>query len=218
MSAGYSQQPVVKDLDLEVFPGEIVALLGANGAGKSTTLAALSGHLPLLGGEVLVNNFVDSSPLHRRTREGLAVIVAEDRVFPALTVAENIRVGRCDAESVLSHFPELKPLLRRPAGLLSGGEQQMLSLGRALSRGPKCLLADELSLGLAPMVVDRFLRELREAADSSGLGILLVEQHVRKALKVSDRAYVLLRGEFALSGTADDVLRDLPSVESAYLS
>ncbi|WUO43076.1 ABC transporter ATP-binding protein [Streptomyces sp. NBC_00285] len=216
LSAGYGTQPVVRDLDLEVRPGEVVALLGPNGAGKTTTLRALSGDLAPMGGEVRWLGDPRRAPLHRRARQGLAY-VCERAVFTQLDTADNLRVGRVPTRHALDLFPELEKRLNTGAGMLSGGEQQMLSLARALGRAPKLLLADELSLGLAPLVVDRLLRAVREAADR-GLGALLVEQHVRKVLDIADRVYVLHRGRITMTGTPSELRGDLAAIESSYLA
>ena len=171
LAAGYHKHPVVEGIDLEVRAGEVVALLGPNGAGKTTTLLALTGELPPLAGEVTFRGVKTTSPLHRRARNGLAFVPEERSVFPQLTAGENLKIGRGDDEIALALFPELKPLLNRRGGLLSGGEQQMLTLARALSRKPVLLLADELSLGLAPLVVQRLLKAVRTAADERGVGV-----------------------------------------------
>ncbi|MFD3374310.1 MULTISPECIES: ABC transporter ATP-binding protein [unclassified Streptomyces] len=216
LSAGYGTVPVLRDLDLEVRPGEVVALFGPNGAGKSTTLRVLSGELAPMSGEVRWLGGTGQAPLHRRAREGLAY-VGERAVFTRLDTADNLRVGRVTTDQALALFPELEKRLRTGAGMLSGGEQQMLSLARALCRTPKLLLADELSLGLAPLVVDRLLRAVREAADR-GLGALLVEQHVRKVLDIADRVYVLRRGRIVMTGTPKELRANLDEIESSYLA
>ncbi|WP_322761921.1 ABC transporter ATP-binding protein [Frankia sp. Cr2] len=217
LCAGYEGVPVVRDLDLTVAPGEVVALLGPNGAGKTTTLLTLAGDLRPVSGTVLVDGHPSRAPLHRRAAAGLALVPEERSVFKGQTTAENLRVGRCDVGQALALFPELKAKLKTTAGLLSGGEQQMLTLARALARGPRLLLADELSLGLAPLVVARLLRAVRAAADS-GVGVLLVEQHVSQVLKVADRAYLLRRGRVEMSGTADELRSRLTDVEDSYLA
>jgi branched-chain amino acid transport system ATP-binding protein len=214
LDAGYHGHPVVRNLDLVVRAGEVVALLGPNGAGKTTTLLALAGELAPLAGTVAFAGRTTRSPLHARARQGLAFVPEERSIFPQLTTAENIRVGRCDQRAVLELFPELEPLLPRKAGLLSGGEQQMLTLGRALARRPALLLADELSLGLAPLIVTRLLEAVRAAADRDGVGVLLVEQHVRRVLPMADRAYVMRGGRVVLQGVVADVAGKL---EEAYL-
>ncbi|WP_210593070.1 ABC transporter ATP-binding protein [Streptomyces sp. GESEQ-35] len=216
VAAGYGTRPVVRDLDIEVRPGEVVALLGPNGAGKSTTLRVLAGDLAAMSGEVRWLGDARRSPLHRRAREGLAY-VGERAVFTGLDTAENLRVGRVTTDRAVALFPELGTRLTTGAGMLSGGEQQMLSLARALCRSPRLLLADELSLGLAPLVVDRLLRAVREAADQ-GLGALLVEQHVRKVLDIADRVYVLRRGRVVMTGTPKELRQDLDAIESSYLA
>ncbi len=215
LSAGYHKHPVVEGIDLEVRAGEVVALLGPNGAGKTTTLLALTGELPPLSGDVLFRGERTTSPLHRRARNGLAFVPEERSVFPQLTAGENLKIGRGDDDIALGLFPELKPLLKRRGGLLSGGEQQMLTLARALSRQPVLLLADELSLGLAPLVVQRLLKAVRAAADENGVGVLLVEQHVKQALRVADRVLVMRGGRVVLAGTVAEVEGQL---EEAYLS
>src|SRR6059058_3840691 len=144
LRAGYGATVVVRDLDLEVRAGEVTALLGPNGAGKTTTLMTLSGDLPALGGEVRFGGVATTSRLHHRARQGLALVTEQRAVFTRLTVDENLRIGRCDRRIALELFPELEPHLKRRVVLLSGGQQQMLALARALSRSPKLLLADEL--------------------------------------------------------------------------
>ena len=153
LAAGYHGHPVVEGVNLEVGAGEVLVLLGANGAGKTTTLRTLAGELAPIAGEVLVDGVPTRAALDRRARGGLAFVPEERAVYNKLTVHENLKVGRCDIAAALTLFPELQPLLKRAAGLCSGGEQQMLALAKALARGPKCLLADELSLGLAPRIV-----------------------------------------------------------------
>ena len=218
ISAGYHGHPIVHDLNLTVNAGEVTVLLGPNGAGKTTTLLTLSGDLPQLEGEVWLDGKVTKAPLHRRAHAGLSFVTEERSVFMRLSVAENLRVGRTDVDRALELFPELRPLLRRRAGLLSGGEQQMLSLARALSRRPKILLIDELSLGLAPLVVVRLLDAVQRAAHDEGVGVLLVEQHVKQALRVADEVLVMQRGEIVLRGKVDEVGSRLDDLEAAYLS
>nr|BFE61895.1 branched-chain amino acid ABC transporter permease/ATP-binding protein [Dactylosporangium thailandense] len=217
LSAGYGDLAALRDLDLVVRPGEVVALLGPNGAGKTTTLLTLAGELKPLAGSVLWRGKPASARLHRRAREGMAFVPEERSVFMQLSAAENLRLGRGARSVALETFPELAPLLDRRAGLLSGGEQQILTLARALAGRPALLLADELSLGLAPLVVDRLLRAIRQAADD-GLGVLLVEQQAARALEVADRAYVLRRGRVVAEGSSGELARDWPKLERSYLS
>lgn len=217
LSVGYGDRPVVHDLDVTVEAGQVVALLGANGAGKSTTVMALAGVVAPMGGEVLLHGTPTTRSLHHRARAGLGLVAEQRTVLMSLTVEENLRVNRGDTELALQLFPELAPHFDRRVGLLSGGQQQMLALARALSRRPKVLLADELSLGLAPIIVDRLLAAVRSAANA-GLGVLLVEQHVHKALAIADRAYVLQRGRIALQGSASELRERMDDVERSYLS
>jgi branched-chain amino acid transport system ATP-binding protein len=217
LSVGYGPNAVVEDLDIVVRAGEVVALLGVNGAGKTTTVRALAGELRPLRGEVWFRGESTRAPLHRRAANGLRLITEERSVFMGLTVADNLRLGRQTRQRCIEFFPELEALLPRKAGLLSGGEQQMLTLARALAAQPVVLLADELSLGLAPLVVERLLTAVRQAADR-GTGVLLVEQHVRDALEVADRAYVLNHGRVALEGPTSELLERIEEIEETYLA
>jgi branched-chain amino acid transport system ATP-binding protein len=217
VSTGYHGRPVVSDLNLTVEPGEIVALLGANGAGKTTTLLTLAGELKPLKGKVAWKGSTRPSPLFRRAREGMRFITEERSVFMSMTVLENLQLGKADIDRCYELFPDLEPLSRRRAGLLSGGEQQMLSLARALAGKPELLLADELSLGLAPMAAQRLLRAIRAAADR-GIAVILVEQQVRHALDVADRAYVLERGRVTIEGRSSEIREQVQNVEASYLS
>ncbi|MCW2570862.1 MAG: amino acid/amide transporter rane protein 2, family / amino acid/amide transporter [Frankiales bacterium] len=217
LSAGYGSTVIVRDLNLTVRSGEIVALLGPNGSGRTTTLLTLCGELPSMGGEVEMHGRVTEAPLHERARGGMALVTEEKAILMNLTVAENLRVSRGDQDYALELFPDLKANLSRRAGLLSGGQQQMLSLARALSRRPSILLADELSLGLAPLVVDHLLLVIRQAAND-GLGVLLVEQHVNKALNVADRVVVMRRGRVELEGEAAELRRNPDAFRAAYFA
>lgn len=216
VTAGYGGVPVLRDVDLHVKPGEVVALLGANGAGKTTTLRALMGAIEVMSGEVAWNGAPTHLPMHKRSRAGMSYVPEERSVIMSLTAADNLKLGGGSLETAVALFPELEPHLKRRAGLLSGGQQQMVALGRALSRGPRCLLADELSLGLAPIIVDRLLSAVRTAADS-GLSVLLVEQHAAKALAVADRAYLLVRGRIEEESSASSMASRMADLESRYL-
>jgi branched-chain amino acid transport system ATP-binding protein len=217
LTVGYGEVPVLHDISLQVGPGQVVALLGANGAGKTTLLLALAGRLPLLSGQVLADGHATTAPLYRRAQAGLGLVTDDRSIFRSLTAIDNLRVGRVQVEDALELFPELKPRLGVLAGLLSGGEQQMLTLARALARRPKVLLIDELSLGLAPQIVQRILARVGEAA-SSGTAVLLVEQHIRTALDAADYGYILSRGRLVMEGRAAKLRDRMSEIESSYLS
>ena len=216
--AGYGDVTIIRDVDLEVRAGEVVALLGPNGAGKTTTILTLAGEIRPRSGRVLCLGVDETNtPTHLRSRAGLAIVTDERAVFMRLTVAENIRVFRTGVEAVVGLFPELRDHLERPVALLSGGQQQMLALGLALSRQPSVILADELSLGLAPMLVDRLFEVLRQAADT-GAGVLLVEQYVHKAMAIADRVYVMDHGRISISGTSEELSKRVDEIQTSYLS
>jgi branched-chain amino acid transport system ATP-binding protein len=214
----YGATTAVDGLSLTVETGSITAVLGPNGAGKTTTLLALAGELPLLAGSVAIDGRVTSAPLYKRAQNGVMFITEEKSVFMSLTARDNLKVAGVDLDDALALFPELERRLDVRGGLLSGGEQQMLSLARGLCRRPRVLLADELSLGLAPMVVTRLLEAVRDAASTFGTAVLLVEQHVRQALRYADRAYVMRRGRIDLSGSTTELLGRLSEIENSYLT
>ncbi|MDE0118269.1 MAG: ATP-binding cassette domain-containing protein [bacterium] len=217
VSAGYGELAVIRELDLSVAEGEIVALIGPNGAGKTTTLLTLAGELSPLQGCVEFMGKATSSPMHIRCSQGMGFITEERSVIMDMTARDNLRLADVSIADATDLFPELIPLLGCKAGLLSGGEQQMLTLARVLGRRPKVLLADELSLGLAPLIVTRLLAMVRRAADN-GVGVLLVEQHVRQALAVADRVLVMQRGRIAIEGTSREIQAQIHEIEEAYLS
>jgi branched-chain amino acid transport system ATP-binding protein len=221
LDAGYGRVPVLHAVSLSVSPAQIVALIGPNGAGKSTVLRAMTGMIkPTRGTVSLDNSDLTRAPIEKIARAGVAHVPEGRRLFPGLTVADNLRLGGIrtrgeELDSVLALFPRLGERLRQVAGSLSGGEQQMCAIGRALMSRPSYLLVDELSLGLGPMLVDEILARLTDVA-AAGTGILLVEQDAGAALEVSQEAYVLENGAVTLHGPSDQVADD-PTVRSAYL-
>jgi branched-chain amino acid transport system ATP-binding protein len=219
LSCGYGQMTVVRGLDLEVRAGEIVALLGANGAGKTTTLLTLAGVLPPIEGEIAVlGQRIDRWNAPQIARHGVVLIPDDRGLFPKLTVRENLSLAvRHWSSDVLDLFPELKTRSSTPAGLLSGGQQQMLAIARSLCRRPRLLLVDELSFGLAPIAVQRLLPTIRAVADETGTGVLLVEQHVHLGLALAERAYVLSHGSLTLTGTAAQLRDDPGLLHASYL-
>ena len=229
-SAGYRGVAVVHDVTMHVDAGEVVALLGPNGAGKTTTLLTVSGLLPRLGGELRVLGAAQPAGGRRQNasrtlglvRRGLAHVPEDRALFFGLTGREHLRLAahRGDAEAIdlaLEPFPALAAIIDRRAGLMSGGEQQMLALARALAGRPKLFLIDELSLGLAPIVVEQLLPLVGRIARDSGVGVLLVEQHAHAALAVADRAYIMVRGRIRDSGPARELAADAQRLAATYL-
>ena len=226
LETGYGKAQVLFGVDLEVEAGELVALLGANGAGKTTLLRALSGLLRPWKGSVLLGgkDLRGLSPA-RRARLGLGHVPEGRQLFPLMTVEENLRLGAAPLapgrekegyERVYALFPQLAERRRQLAGTLSGGEQQMLAIGRALMGFPRILLVDEPSLGLSPRLAEEVLLALKEVA-RGGVGVLLVEQNVALSLEVAERGYVLEHGRVVLEGPAQALAQD-PRVREAYLS
>jgi len=224
--AGYGPIEVLKGISLEVRAGEIVALIGANGAGKTSTLLCISGCLRRRGGRVLLDGQpIERTAPHDIVRRGVCQSPEGRRIFGRLTVLENLQMGafsrrdRAGIERDLAHALELFPILgqrrNQPGGTLSGGEQQMLAVARALMSRPQLLLLDEPSLGLAPQVVERIFQVLREVSQA-GVSLLLVEQNAHKALQIAHQAYVLETGEVVMKGTGSELLAS-PEVRKAYL-
>lgn len=227
LDAGHVRSsPCVRGLDLALSEGEIVALLGPNGAGKTTLLMTLAGLLPRLGGSVqLAGEDLGSGNPRSAVRRGLVLVPDDRALFKKLSVEKNLRLAirergrtaRTSIDEVLQHFPALQPRLKLAAGQLSGGEQQMLAIGRALLQRPKVLLVDELSMGLAPVVVESILAVLRDVATTERTAVMLVEQHVRLALGIADRAVVLVHGQVSLEDDAAVLSKDVGRIERAYL-
>lgn len=223
--ASYGKIDALKGISMEVAKGEIVAIIGANGAGKSTTLMAISGAIRAKSGSILFEgNDITALPPHEIVRLGISQVPEGRRIFPLLTVRENLELGgftrnRADIEKeidiVYNIFPTLAERSRQTAGTLSGGEQQMLAIGRALMARPRLLLLDEPSLGLAPIVVSRIFRIIKDI-NRQGTTVLLVEQNARAALRLADRAYVMETGRVVMHGPAR-LLADDPGIKKAYL-
>ena len=227
LSVNYGHIEAVRAIDLSLRAGAITTLVGANGAGKSTTLLALSGLVPKAAGKVMFDGHdVTALPAHKLVAAGLVQVAEGRATLTTLTVRENLELGAytrrdgaaaraSDLERMFTLFPRLKEREAGLAGNLSGGEQQMLAIGRALMARPRVLLLDEPSMGLAPIVVQGIFRTLREI-NADGLTIFLVEQNVRQALKIAERAYVLENGRVVLQGSGRELL-DEPRVQEAYL-
>jgi branched-chain amino acid transport system ATP-binding protein len=222
LSAGYGKVAVARDVDLSVRAQRILTVLGPNGAGKTTLLLTIAGFLEPLGGSILLHGVEEKGGSPRRMNANGVVLVPDSRaLFTGLTTLENLTIAHRKAAAsvgeVLDLFPSLTRRAKLPAGMLSGGEQQMLAVARALVQGPRVLLIDEMSMGLAPLVVENLMPVVRNVADETGAAIILVEQHVQLALDVADDAVVLVHGRVSMAGPAA-VLRDDPSrLEAAYL-
>jgi branched-chain amino acid transport system ATP-binding protein len=221
VGAGYGHIDVLHGVTITVPPGEVVCLLGPNGAGKTTLLLGCVGQLALRSGRVLVDGQpVSSKHPNRAAQLGIAFVPDNRGLFLQLTVAENLRLvhpWRSSMDDVAELFPALPPLMSRRAGLLSGGEQQMVALAKAVLFRPKVLLIDEMSHGLAPLVAEKLLAMVRELAQRHNTAVLLVEQTVETALAVSDRALVMRQGRIVMEGTAAEVHANRDVLESHYL-
>ena len=225
VKVAYGGIQAVKGVSLEVREGELVSLIGSNGAGKTTTMKAITGLLPLGGGHIeLAGRPIEGQGPWDLVQQGLAMVPEGRGVFTRMTILENLQMGaylRSDAsidddiERVFVTFPRLKERRDQLAGTLSGGEQQMLAMGRALMSRPKVLLLDEPSMGLSPLMVDKIFEVIQDVS-AQGVTILLVEQNASRALQIADRGYVMESGLITLSGAALDLLHD-PKVRAAYL-
>jgi branched-chain amino acid transport system ATP-binding protein len=223
LAAGYMGEEVIADVDVEVGTGEAVAIVGSNGAGKTTLFRAIAGLLPSMRGRIVLDGKdVTRRPAHRRSRAGIAYVPAERHLFPAMTVKTNLLLGaypgradRATLELVYSLFPRLHERPRQRAGTLSGGEQQMLAVARALMSQPRLLMLDEPTTGLAPKIAQVAFEAL-EGLKRTGMTLLIAEQQVPLALSVADRGYVLENGRIRLQGTPAELERN-PEVQRAYL-
>lgn len=222
----YGVIQALKDVSFEVNQGEVIALIGANGAGKTTTLHTLTGLLPAKQGSIIFEGEdITKMPAHKIVQKGIAHVPEGRRVFADLTVYENLIMGAYtrkdkkeiaeNLENVYKRFPRLKERKNQKAGTMSGGEQQMLAMGRALMSNPKMIVMDEPSMGLSPIFVNEIF-DIIEKVSASGTTVLLVEQNAKKALSIADRAYVLETGKIVLSGDANDLMND-DSIKKAYL-
>ena len=226
LQIAYGGIHAVKGIALELYHGELVCLIGANGAGKTTTLNAIAGVLPLAGGDIHYDGErINPLPAHKRLRRGIALVPEGRGIFTRLTVEENLRMGaysrsdnaaiEADLERVYTMLPRIKERLPQVAGTLSGGEQQMVAIGRALLSRPRLLLLDEPSMGLAPLVVEKIFEVVQSVA-REGVTILLVEQNANLALEFAQRGYVMESGKITLTGSGADLLAN-PKVRAAYL-
>ena len=223
VDAGYVPgRPVLRDVNISLGAGEVLALLGANGAGKTTLMLTIAGlRAPLAGSIELGGVPVRAGSPRAAVKAGLVLVPDDRSLFKGLTVTENLKLasrrGATAIEQIFEYFPDLKRRVKVTAGNLSGGEQQMLAIGRALMQDPKVLLVDELSMGLAPVIVETLLPVIRKVADDTGAACVLVEQHVMLALEIADTALVLAHGDVALQGEAKALAADESLIERAYL-
>lgn len=215
VNAGYGKVTVVRDLNIDVNAGEVVTILGRNGAGKTTSLLTMAGAIRPQSGEISLHGNVDRSGLAARARNGVGLMTDDRSILFGLTVDENLRLAG-GTRDMLPLFPELRELQNHSAGLLSGGQQQILGLAVVLSRQPKLLLIDEMSFGLAPIIVRRLMETVKAVA-AEGTAVVMVEQFARLALANSDRGYVLVNGRIEAHGDAADLLADLTEIEQSYL-
>ena len=222
----YGDMQALRNVSIDVHPGEVVSVIGSNGAGKSTLLKTISGMLRPRAGSISLNgNNISQAPTSKIVEKGISHVPEGRQVFPTMTVLENLEMGaqfprtrkllKETMEQVVTYFPRLKERLEQKAGTLSGGEQQMLAMGRGLMSLPTLMMLDEPSLGLAPVLVSTIF-EIIEKINKQGTSILLIEQNVFHSLKIADRGYVLENGEIALSGSGQELLEN-PHIRKAYL-
>jgi branched-chain amino acid transport system ATP-binding protein len=226
VTVGYGGIAIARDISVEVESGRVLTILGPNGAGKTTLLLTLAGFLPPIDGAICVDGREIRGGSARRSNRAGVILVPDSRaLFTQLTTTENLTVAKraCrrdgrSVDEVLDLFPALQPRARLQAGMLSGGEQQMLALARALVQGPRVLLIDEMSMGLAPVVVESLMPTIRKVADDAGTAVVLVEQHVQLALDLADEALVMVHGRVVLRGQAAPLRNDMATLEAAYLT
>lgn len=222
LTVGYGAISVARDINLSIEPREVLAVLGPNGAGKTSTILTLAGLLPPLGGTIrLRGDAVKGGSARRLNRAGVVLVPDSRALFTAMTTRENLEIARrshgMSIDDVFDTFPALAARARLRVGMLSGGEQQMLALARALVQGPSVLIVDEMSMGLAPIIVEQLMVKLREVANQTDAAVILVEQHVHLALEIADHAMVLVHGEVSLNGRAAELRADPSRLEAAYL-
>ncbi len=226
LEVSYGMIAAIKGVSFEVNEGEVIALIGANGAGKTTILHTITGLIKAKAGSIVFDGHdLTKTPAHKIVELGMAHVPEGRRIFSQLTVLENLKLGAYtrkdkdgiaeDLETVYSRFPRLAERKKQIAGTLSGGEQQMLAMGRALMSKPRIIVMDEPSMGLSPILVSEIF-DIIQSINSTGVTVLLVEQNAKKALSIADRAYVLETGRISLSGNADELIND-ESVKKAYL-
>ncbi len=221
LTVGHGRLVVARDVEISVDASEICAVVGPNGAGKTTLLSTIAGLLPAIAGSVSIDSEpVPTGSARKMSRAGVTLVPDHRALFTTLSTLQNLRVadrsGGEVIEEVFELFPGLRAKQKLDAGRLSGGEQQMLALGRALVQQPRVLLIDEMSMGLAPLVVQSLVRTIRELASNNGTAVVLVEQHVNVALEAADQAIVLVHGDVVMRGNADEVHAN-PDLGSAYL-
>ena len=222
LNVGYGTLAVGRNINIAVEAGKVTCVLGPNGAGKTTLLLTLSGFLEPLAGEILIDGVAQKKANAQKSNQQGVVLIPDTRaLFTQLNPVENLKLayrkGGKTVDEVMDLFPALRERARIKAGMLSGGEQQMLAMGRGIVQGPKVLLIDEMSMGLAPVIVEQLVPLVRQVADQTGAGVVLVEQHVRLALEVADTAVVMVHGDVVLQDSATNLKANPQLMEDAYL-